>query len=74
MEVSDDHVVVEDKTEETHEQEEVQEEAPQQQQLNGKKISWPKLPRYDSLDIESRSVPDHAHAHASKVSPFPTHY
>lgn len=61
MEVSDDHVVVEDKTEETQ-----QDEAPQQQ-LNGKKISWPKLPRYDSLDIESRSVPDHAHAHGSKV-------
>ncbi|XP_059438723.1 potassium transporter 5-like [Corylus avellana] len=61
MEVSDDHVVVEDKTEET------QQDEAQQQQLNGKKISWPKLPRYDSLDIESRSVPDHAHAHGSKA-------
>ena len=70
MEVSDDHVVVEDETEVTHHE---QDESPQQQQLNDKKISWPKLRSYDSLDIESRSVPDHAHAHASKVSPFPIH-
>lgn len=69
MEVSG---VVEDKAEETQ-QEEVLPEEQQQQQLNGKKISWPKLRRYDSLDIESRSVAGlDAHGHASKVSLIPT--
>lgn len=64
MEVSG---VVEDKAEETQEEEVLPEEQ-QQQQLNGKKISWPKLRRYDSLDIESRSVAGlDAHGHASKA-------
>jgi hypothetical protein len=65
MEVSD-VVEEEDKSTEESQQEEVLPQ--QQQQLNGKKISWPKLRRYDSLDIESRTVKGHAHGHGSKVS------
>jgi hypothetical protein len=38
------------------------------QELQEKKLSWKKLRRYDSLDIESRSFPgSHQHGHASKV-------
>ena len=34
--------------------------------LTGKKLSWPKLRRNDSLDVESRSV-SNPHAHGAKV-------
>ncbi|KAK9945538.1 hypothetical protein M0R45_011049 [Rubus argutus] len=37
----------------------------QDQQLKGKKLSWQKLRRFDSLDIEARSVNSH-HGHSSK--------
>ncbi|XAR61298.1 hypothetical protein NMG60_11034951 [Bertholletia excelsa] len=37
-----------------------------QQQLTGKKPSWQKLRRYDSLDMESRKLPGHFHGHGSK--------
>ncbi|XP_040363753.1 potassium transporter 5 isoform X2 [Rosa chinensis] len=38
---------------------------PDHQQLKGKKLSWQKLRRFDSLDIESRSVNGH-HGHSSQ--------
>lgn len=41
----------------------------QNQELKSKKLSWQKLRRYDSLDLESRSFTAH-HGHASKVSIF----
>ncbi|KAI3460823.1 hypothetical protein Pfo_017486 [Paulownia fortunei] len=41
-----------------------QEEIPQQQQLNGKKLSWNKLRRYDSLDMESGKL-GRRHHHGS---------
>ncbi|KAH0978545.1 hypothetical protein GBA52_028264 [Prunus armeniaca] len=41
----------------------------QSQELKAKKLSWQKLRRYDSLDLESRSFTAH-HSHASKVSIF----
>ena len=65
MEIShDDLVVAEDNnTEESQEGQEVS------QQLKGKKLSWKKLRRYDSLDIESSSVRGHRHGHGdSKVT------
>jgi hypothetical protein len=38
------------------------------QELQEMKLSWKKLPRCDSLDIESRSFPgSHQHGYASKV-------
>lgn len=58
--------VVEDKSEEA--QEVVEEADTPDQQLEGKKISWPKLRRYDSLDIESSSVRGHVPGHSFKVS------
>jgi hypothetical protein len=61
MEMSGD-LVEDNKTEESQE-----EQVPQQ--LKGKKLSWQKLRRYDSLDIESSSVRGH-HGHGSKVSPY----
>ncbi|XP_059439113.1 potassium transporter 5-like [Corylus avellana] len=36
------------------------------QELQEKKLSWKKLPRYDSLDIESRHFPGSQNGHASK--------
>ncbi|XP_062144714.1 potassium transporter 5-like [Alnus glutinosa] len=65
MEVSD-VVEEEDKSTEETQQEEYEVLPQHQQQLKGKKISWPKLRRYDSLDIESRTVKGHAHGHGSK--------
>lgn len=48
------------------EEEEEVEEVPQR--LNGKKLSWYKLRRFDSLDIESRHCDASAtNHHASKV-------
>jgi hypothetical protein len=44
---------------------ETKEEVPQE--LKEKKLSWQKLRRYDSLDLESRSIPGHHHGHHSKV-------
>ncbi|KAK1561167.1 hypothetical protein Q3G72_035117 [Acer saccharum] len=49
-------------TEDNYEQEEVAEAS---QELKGRKLSWQKLRRLDSLDIESRTVSSHPH-HASK--------
>lgn len=40
-----------------------------QQGLVAKKVSWNKLRRYDSFDIESRRIPG-LHGHASKVVSF----
>lgn len=34
--------------------------------LVGKKLSWNRLRRFDSFDIESRRIPGH-HGHSSKV-------
>ncbi|KAG6645080.1 potassium transporter 5-like [Carya illinoinensis] len=64
---SDDHDVEDHKHEEMEEMD-VEEEFPHQDhQLKGKKKSWSKLRRYDSLDVESRSVRDHVHGgHGSK--------
>ncbi|KAB1203069.1 Potassium transporter 5 [Morella rubra] len=58
--------VVEDKSEEA--QEVVEEADTPDQQLKGKKISWPKLRRYDSLDIESSSVRGHVPGHSFKAT------
>ncbi|GMY16854.1 potassium transporter 5-like [Fagus crenata] len=44
---------------------ETKEEVPQE--LKEKKLSWQKLRRYDSLDLESRSIPGHHHGHHSKA-------
>lgn len=63
MEMSGDVVEDNHKTEESQPEEE---EVPPQL-LKGKKLSWQKLRRFDSLDIESSSVGGH-HAHGSKVS------
>ncbi|TXG63484.1 hypothetical protein EZV62_010478 [Acer yangbiense] len=49
-------------TEDNYEQEEV---AAASQELKARKLSWQKLRRLDSLDIESRTVSSHPH-HASK--------
>lgn len=37
------------------------------QQLKGKKLSWQKLRRYDSLDMESAKVRAHAHHSSTTV-------
>ncbi|XP_018829891.2 potassium transporter 5-like [Juglans regia] len=66
---SDDHVEEDHhKHEEMEEEMELEEEFPHQDhQLKGKKKSWSKLRRYDSLDVESRSVRGHVHGgHGSK--------
>lgn len=52
--------------EEEEEVEEVSKQDEIPQQLNGKKLSWYKLRRFDSLDIESRHCGATNH-HASKV-------
>ena len=46
--------------------EESQQEQLSQQGLVSKRVSWNKLRRYDSFDIESRRIPGR-HGHASKV-------
>lgn len=38
-------------------------------ELQGKKLSWQKLRRYDSLDMESRTVSGH-YGHDAKVNSF----
>ncbi|KAM4086623.1 hypothetical protein ACJW30_10G116500 [Castanea mollissima] len=62
MEMSGDVVEDNHKTEESQREE----EEVRPQLLKGKKLSWQKLRRFDSLDIESSSVRGH-HAHGSKT-------
>lgn len=59
---SDDVVIINESIEESRSQ-----EVPVSQELKGRKLSWQKLRRNDSLDIESRTVSTH-HGHTSKVS------
>ncbi|XP_015891891.1 potassium transporter 5 [Ziziphus jujuba] len=51
-EMESDEVIVEDSVDE-------KQEGVSQQELVGKKLSWNRLRRYDSLDIESRRIPGH---------------
>ncbi|KAF3436412.1 hypothetical protein FNV43_RR23504 [Rhamnella rubrinervis] len=57
---SDEHHVEAESVEEERQQEQVP-----QQGLVAKKLSWHKLRRYDSFDVESRRIPG-LHGHASK--------
>ena len=64
MEIRQDH-------EDQDHQESDREDVEKEKGLKGKKLSWPKLRRYDSLDIESRSVhgQNAYYGHSSKA-PF----
>lgn len=54
--------------EESIDQERQSEEVCQEKGLKARKLSWQKLRRYDSLDIESRSIGGHnAYGHTSKA-------
>ncbi|KAK9983806.1 hypothetical protein SO802_033331 [Lithocarpus litseifolius] len=48
------------------------EEVSQDQELEERKLSWQKLRRYDSLDIESRSLHGPHHGHHSKAMDWST--